>query len=88
MAFGLEGRPADDGVDQQIAHEHDHVVEHDGVGRGVQEHVEGALGLAEVHHDEEAAHDDRGDGHEFAEDDHDLELLVVVEVGGQHQHDG
>ena len=88
MALGFQGDPADDGVEGQVADEHDHVIEHDRIGRGMQQHVHHALGLAQVHHDEEGAHDHGRDGHEFTEDDHALELLVVVEVGGQHQHDG
>ena len=50
--------------------------------------VEHALGLPEVHHDEQGAHDHGRHGHEFAEDDHALEFLVVVEIGGQDQHHG
>ena len=88
MALGLKGDPADDAVQQEVTDEDDHIIEHDRVRGGVQEHVHHALGLAQVDHDEEAAHDHGRNGHELAEDDHDLEFLVVMEIGGQNQHNG
>ena len=54
----------------------------------MKEHVQHALRLAHIHHDEQHAHDHRADGEEFPEDDHPLEWLVMMEVGRQHQHDG
>ena len=88
VPFGLKSDPADDDVQTQVPDEHHHVIEHDGMGRGVKHDVEHALGLTKVHHDEERAHDHGRDGHEFTKDDHAFELFVVMEVGGQHQHDG
>lgn len=87
IAFGLERRPADDGVEDQITQQHRSIPEHDGIRRGMQEHVQHALRLPHVHHDEQHAHDDCADGEEFPEDDHPLERLVVVEIGRQNQHD-
>lgn len=49
--------------------------------------MEHALRLADVHHDEQQAHGDGGDGQEFAEDDDLPELFVMVQVG-HDQHDG
>ena len=88
MAFGFKGNPADDDVQTQIANEHQHVVKHDGIGRGMQHDVEHALGLTKVNHDEQGAHDHGRNGHEFAKNDHALEFFIVVEVRGQHQHNG
>ena len=55
-------------------------------GERVQEQVEGAPGLPEVHHDEPEAHRDGGDGEELAEDRHLAERLEVVQVVGQDHH--
>ena len=88
VAFGFKGNPADDDVQTQVANEHQHVVKHDGIGRGVQHDVEHALGLTKVNHDEQSAHDHGRNGHEFAKNDHALEFFIVVEVRGQHQHNG
>ena len=86
VALMLQADPADDDVQQQVAVEHDHVPEQNGVGRGIAQHVEHAHGLAQVHHDEAEAHDDRGDGLELGQDDHLLEVFVMMEVVGQHDH--
>ena len=88
MPLGFKGHPTNDAVQGQVANQHDHVVEHDGVGRGMQHDVCHALRLTKVNNNKEAAHDHSGDCHEFSEDDHDLELFVVMEVGGKHKHHG
>ena len=86
VAGGFKGDPADDDVQEEITEQNGHIPEHHGVRRGMQQHVESALRLPEVDHDEEHAHDHGTHGHEFAEDDDPFELLVMVEVGGEHEH--
>ena len=82
VAGGFKGDPADNDVQDEIAEQHGHIPEHHGVRRGMQHHVEHTLRLPKVDHDEEHAHNHGAHGHEFTKDDDPLELLVMVEVGG------
>lgn len=86
VALRFKRGPADDHVEKKITEKHRHIPEHDGIGRGMQQHVERPLRLPEVHHDEQHAHDHRSHGHEFTEDDHALEFFIMVEIRGQNKH--
>ena len=86
VAFGLEHVPADHQVEEQVAVEHDGVVEQHAVGRRVEEHIEGTHGLPEVDQDQQQTHDDGGDGQEFTQNGNLAVGLVVVQIVGQHHH--
>ena len=88
LALGAQGDEGDDGIQHQVSAKRDHVPEHDGVRRGIEQHVEHARGLAHVHEDEEHAHHDGGDGQELAQDGDAGERLAVVQIIGEHDHHG
>ena len=45
-------------------------------------------GISHVHDHKKHTHDDGADGKKFTEDDHFLEGLPIVDIGGNDQHDG
>jgi hypothetical protein len=86
VALGFQCVPADHGIEEQVAVEHDSIIEQHGIGRRVKQHVQGPHGLPQVGQNEQQAHDDGSDGQKFTHNSDAAVGLVVVQIVWQDHH--
>ncbi len=86
LAVTLKAGPADYNVQDQISVQNDHIPEEDRVRSRMEDDVQHTLGLSNVDDDETETHDNGSDSHEFTHNYHAFELLVMMEVVRQYDH--
>ncbi len=86
LAVTLKAGPADNNVQDEVSVQNDHIPEEDGVRSRMEHNVQHTLRLSDVDDNETETHDNSSNSHEFTHDDHAFELLVVMEVVRQYDH--